>query len=240
LAERLDVLAVAAHPDDVELTCGGTLIKMADAGYRVGVMELTRGESGTRGSAGVRAAEAEKAARIMGLTLRENLGLPDARLENNQQNRLALARALRRLGPRVLILPSWRSRHPDHTVTVSLTRAAAFLMGLPEIQGEGYVERPEKIIYCLSYLEHGPKPSFAVDITEQFERKMEAIMCYRSQFEGKIEAGELFPNGQPLPELVRTHALYYGSMIRTLYAEPFYVRETLAVSDIVTMGVKSI
>jgi bacillithiol biosynthesis deacetylase BshB1 len=240
LTERLDVLAVAAHPDDVELTCGGTLIRCSDAGYRVGALELTQGETGTRGSAGRRAAEAEQAARVMGLATRENLGLPDAHLEDTQENRLQLARVIRKLGPRVLVLPNSQSRHPDHAVTVSLARAAAFLAGLVKIEGEGYVARPEKILYCLAYLEHGPKPSFVVDISRQFERKLEAVMCYRSQFEGRTESGELFPNGQPLAELVRTQALHYGSLIRTMYGEPFYVRETLAVDDIVRMGVKSI
>jgi len=240
LSQPIDVLAVAAHPDDAELTCGGTLIKMAGRGYRVGVLDLTRGEIGTRGSAAIRSKEAENAARIMGLALRENLGLPDGKLEDTQENRIKIARTIRGLGPRVLILPNWKSRHPDHELTVTMTRAAAFLAGLKRIKGEGRPVRPEKIIYSLAYIEHSVKPSFIVDITGQFEKKMEAIMCYRSQFEGRLEAGEIFPNGQALPELVRTHALYYGSLIRVLYGEPYYVRETLSVDDIVTMGVKSI
>ena len=240
MAEKLDVLAIAAHPDDAELTCGGTLIKCADAGYRVGVLDMTAGETGTRGSARKRLDEAERAAKVMGLALRENLDLPDAHLEDNQENRLKLAGTIRRLSPRVLILPYERGRHPDHTVTVCLARAAAFLAGLKKIEGEGEAKRPEKIIYCLAYVEHGPKPSFVVDISAQFERKYEAIMCYRSQFEGRREAGELFPTGQPLPELVRSQSLHYGSLIRAMYGEPFYQRETLAVEDIVKMGVKSI
>ena len=216
------------------------MIKCADAGYRVGVLDLTSGETGTRGGAGKRIEEAEKAAKVMGLALRENLGLSDAHLEDNQQNRLKLARAIRRLSPRVLILPYERSRHPDHAVTVFLARAAAFLAGLEKIEGEGAAQRPEKIIYCLAYIEHGPKPSFVVDISEQFERKCEAVMCYQSQFEGCTEAGELFPTGQPLPELIRSQSLHYGSLIRVMYGEPFYLRETMAVDDIVNMGVKSI
>ncbi|MFC1537466.1 bacillithiol biosynthesis deacetylase BshB1, partial [Gemmatimonadota bacterium] len=229
--EKLDVLAVAAHPDDAELTCGGTLIKMVDAGYRVGVLDLTAGETGTRGSAELRNQEAEEAARIMGLAVRENLGLPDAGLEDNQANRLEIALAIRRLGPKVLILPNEQSRHPDHALTVRMAHAAAFLAGLGKIEGPGIVARPEKIIYCLAFIEHGPKPSFVVDVTGQFERKQQAIACYRGQFEGKVEGGELFPNTQPLTELVETHCLHYGSLIRTKYGEPFYVRETLAVDD---------
>ena len=240
MTEKLDVLAIAAHPDDAELTCGGTLIKCADAGYRVGVLDLTSGETGTRGGAGKRIEEAEKAAKVMGLALRENLGLNDAHLEDSQENRLKLARAIRRLSPRVLILPYEQGRHPDHTVTVYLAQAAAFLAGLKKIKGQGAAGRPEKIIYCLAYIEHGPKPSFVVDISAQFERKFEAVMCYRSQFEGRTEAGELFTTGQPLPELIRTQSVHYGSLIRVMYGEPFYLRETMAVEDVVNMGVKSI
>ena len=238
--ERLDVLAVAAHPDDAELTCGGTLIKMVDAGYRVGILDLTAGETGTRGSSELRNQEAEEAARIMGVAVRQNLGLPDAGLEDNQANRLVIARAILRLGPKVLILPNEQSRHPDHALTVRMAHASAFLAGLKKIDGPGVIARPEKIIYCLAFIEHAPKPSFVVDITEQFERKKQAIACYQSQFEGKVEGGELFPNTQPLGELVETHCLHYGSLIRVRYGEPFFVRETLAVDDLVGMGVKSI
>ncbi|MFH1070884.1 MAG: bacillithiol biosynthesis deacetylase BshB1 [Candidatus Glassbacteria bacterium] len=241
MTERIDVLAVAAHPDDAELSCGGTLIRCVGAGYRVGVLDLTAGETGTRGDARARAAEAAKAARIMGLALRENLGLPDAHLEDTQANRLLLAGAIRRLGPRVLILPNHETgRHPDHIITANLGRAAAFLAGLKKIEGEGFVERPEKIIYCQAFIEHARKPSFVVDVTDQFERKLQAVQCYASQFEGRLESGELFPTGQSLPELVRTQCRHYGSLIRTAYGEPFFTRETVRVDDIVGMGVKSI
>lgn len=239
--KRLDVLAVTAHPDDAELICGGTLISCVDKGYRVGALELTSGESGSQGNVDRRAREAEAAAEIMGLSVRESLALPDARLADTVENRVKLAQAIRRLGPRVLILhnnESWR--HPDHAVAMTLGRAAAFLAGLKMISGEGYLQRPEKILYCQAYIEHPLKPSFVVDITGQFERKLEAVMCYTSQFEGKTEAGELFPNGQSLPELIRTRCAHYGTWIRRAYGEPFFVDETLEVQDIVTMGVKSI
>lgn len=240
MSDFLDVLAVAAHPDDAELSCGGTLIRMSDAGYRVGVLDLAGGESASRGSAEERLAEAGRSSAVMGLAVRENLGLPDAAFEDTQQNRLLLARAIRRLGPRVLILPHWKSRHPDHEVASRLGRAAAFLAGLKKIEGAGRVARPEKILYCLGFIEHAGKPTFVVDITEQFERKLRAVACFASQFEGRTEAGELFPNGQPLTELIRTQSLHYGSLIRCMYAEPFFTRETVRVDDIVSMGVKSI
>jgi bacillithiol biosynthesis deacetylase BshB1 len=239
--ERLDVLSITAHPDDAELICGGTLIKCVDAGYRVGALELTGGETGSRGNAGKRAEESQAAAEVMGLAVRETLGLPDAALEDTHANRILLARAIRRLGPRVIVLhnnESWR--HPDHGVALSLGKAAAFLAGLKNLPGKGFVERPEKVLFCQAYIEHTEKPSFIVDITDQFERKLKAIMCYESQFSGKQEAGELFPNGLDFPELIRTRNAHYGSMIRRPYGEPFFVRETLAVDDIVTMGVKSI
>ncbi len=150
--KRLDVLAVTAHPDDAELICGGTLIRCVDKGYRVGALELTGGESGSRGNALRRAREAEAAAEVMGLAVRESLELPDAQLVDTVENRVKLAEAIRRLGPRVLILhnnESWR--HPDHGVAMNLGRAAAFLAGLKMIPGEGYLQRPEKILYCQAY-----------------------------------------------------------------------------------------
>ena len=239
--ERIDVLAVAAHPDDAELSCGGTLIRCVDAGYRVGVLDLTAGESGTKGDARTRAEEAERAARVMGLALRENLGLPDAHLQDTQDSRLILARAIRRLGPRVLILPNNEtSRHPDHLVVAALGKAAAFLAGLKKIEGAGFTQRPEKIIYCQAFIEHCRRPSFVVDVTDQFERKLEAIMCYASQFEGRVESGELFSTGQSLPELVRTQCRHYGSLVRASYGEPFFTWETIRIEDVVKMGVKSI
>ena len=172
----LALLAIAAHRDDAELTCGGTLIRAVDAGHAVGVLDLTQGEMGTRGSAALRAAEAEAAAHVMGLAVRENLGLPDAGIRNDDDTRARLVQLLRRLAPRVVIAPATRSRHPDHRRAAELVRDACFLAGLAKYaSGDAPAARPFKLLHVLTYREDAVKPSFVVDITEQFDRKMAAI-----------------------------------------------------------------
>ena len=240
MAEKLDVLAVVAHPDDAELTCGGTLIKMVDKGYRVGVLDLTAGESGSKGSAGIRSREAEASSAVIGLAVRENIGLPDAHLEDTQEYRLKIARVIRKYAPHALIMQNRKSRHPDHAVGHDMVRGAVFLAGLKKLEGEGESRRPFKVITCNAYIEHVEKPDFVVDTSDQFERKIKAISCYESQFSGRTDSGELFGNGLPLLELIRNQDRHYGSWIRKMYGEPFSVRETMEIDDIVTMGVKSI
>jgi bacillithiol biosynthesis deacetylase BshB1 len=186
----LALLAIAAHRDDAELTCGGTLIRAVDAGHAVGVLDLTQGEMGTRGSAALRAAEAEAAAHVMGLAVRENLGLPDAGIRNDDDTRARLVQLLRRLAPRVVIAPATRSRHPDHRRAAELVRDACFLAGLAKYaSGDAPAARPFKLLHVLTYREDAVKPTFVVDITEQFDRKMAAIKCYGSQFDGATQAG---------------------------------------------------
>ena len=241
-SSRIDVLAIAAHRDDVELTCGGTLARSAEQGYSVGVIDLTEGEMGTRGSAEIRAAEAARAADVLGLDVRLNAGLPDAGVFNNQQNREQLAALIRRLRPTVVILPFYRGRHPDHRLAAELGRDACFLAGIglfaPE-GGEAHV--PRKVLYSLSYREDPIKPTFVVRLEEShFQRKMEAVRCYTSQFDAAEAAGEIFPTGQPLYELVETQARHYGSLIRSPYGEPFYTEETVRVDDIVELPVRSL
>jgi bacillithiol biosynthesis deacetylase BshB1 len=235
----LDLLAIAAHPDDAELTCGGTLARAAEGGYRTGILDLTRGEMGTRGSPDIRAQEAACAAGVLGLTVRENAGLPDAHVHNTDENRRVLVRILRRLQPRVAILPFYRGRHPDHRIASELARDACFLAGLGRYDG-GPAQRPFKILYALAYREDPVKPSFVVPLTdEHFQRKMDSIRCYSSQFEGADSAGEIFPTGQPLFELVETQGRHYGSLVRQAYGEPFYSEETVAVEDVVRLSVQS-
>ena len=240
--QGVHVLAIAAHRDDAELTCGGTLVRCGEQGYRTGVIDLTQGEMGTRGSAEVRAEEAAKAADALGLTVRWNAGLADAGLSNNQENRTRLAAMIRELRPRVLILPFLRGRHPDHRVTAELGRDAAFLAGLkrfgpPELEAH----KPGKILYALSYREDPVKPTFVVRLEEEhFRRKMEAIRCYASQFDGADAAGEIFPTGQPLYELIETQGRHYGSLIRSPYGEPFYTEDTVRIDDSVEMPVRSL
>jgi bacillithiol biosynthesis deacetylase BshB1 len=234
----LDLLAIAPHRDDAELTCGGTLIKAIDAGHRVGIVDLTEGEMGTRGSASQRAVEAEAAARLMGLMVRENLRLPDAAIANDDDSRVRLVRVLRRLRPRVVIAPAPRGRHPDHRRAAELVRDACFLSGLAKYApGEYPAHRPFKVIHTLTYREDHEKPTFVVDISAQFDRKLAAIACYHSQFAGVIQAGEAYPTGEPLADLITHQAAHYGSLIRVRYGEPFYTDETMAVDDLTTLAV---
>ncbi|HET8656028.1 MAG TPA: bacillithiol biosynthesis deacetylase BshB1 [Longimicrobiaceae bacterium] len=240
LAPAVDVLAIAAHRDDVELLCGGTLAKAATQGHRTGILDLTRGEMGTSGSADLRGDEADAAARVLGVTARRNAGLPDAALENTTETRRLVAGYLRAFRPRVVIIPFITGRHPDHRIASQLAYDACFLAGLAKLPVPGEPHRPTKILYSLTYREDAVKPTFVVDITEQMERKMRAVQCYASQFDGRTWGGEVFPGGdRPLYEQVRVQAARYGSLIRAAYGEPFYTVETMEVDDVVALGVRS-
>jgi bacillithiol biosynthesis deacetylase BshB1 len=238
-APTVDILAIAAHRDDVELTCGGTLIKSAKLGRRTGIVDLSQGEMGTRGSAAIRQRESERAAEVLGVCVRENLGLPDAGITNTTETRAALAAVLRRLRPSIVIAPAPQGRHPDHRVTAELVRDACFVAGLAKVRPEVPKHRPRKLIYSITYREDYAKPTFVVDISDEFERKLEAIRCYGSQFDGETQAGEVFPNGEPLYDIVRHQAAHYGSLIRTRYGEPFYTIETMRVDDVAALDVSS-
>jgi bacillithiol biosynthesis deacetylase BshB1 len=235
----VDLLAIAAHRDDVELTCAGTLLRAADAGHRTGILDLTAGESGTRGSAALRGEEAARAAAILGVTERRNAGLPDAHIHNTDEARRIVAGEIRHFQPQVVILPFPIGRHPDHRLASELGRDACFLAGLRRYDAPGEPWRPRKILYALAYREDPVKPTFVVDVSAQFERKMQAIRCYASQFDGAQNAGEIFPTGQDLYSLVEIQSAHYGSLIRTRYGEPFFTHETMAVDDVVALGVQS-
>ncbi|PYP65757.1 MAG: bacillithiol biosynthesis deacetylase BshB1 [Gemmatimonadetes bacterium] len=234
---EVDLLAIAAHRDDVELTCGGTLIKAARQGHRTAVLDLTQGEMGTRGSSATRAAEASQAAELMGLAARENLDLPDAGITNDPATRERVARVIRRYKPRVVIAPAPTGRHPDHIVTSQLVRDACFVAGLAKLAPDVPKHRPHKVVHTLSFRQDATKPTFVVDISDEFERKLEAVRCYDSQFSGATQAGEVYPNGEPLYDLVRHYAAYYGALIRRRYGEPFFAAETMLVDDIVSLEV---
>ena len=233
----LDLLAMAAHPDDVEQTCGGTLIRMAEMGYRTGVLDLTAGDMGTRGTPEQRVAESEVAAKRMMLSWRGNQYMPDARLENTISARMTLAVRIRELKPRVVILPYWEARHPDHYRCGEMGFEACFLAGLKKLDEYSEPHRPQKILYSSLYAD--VKPSFVVDISATFGRKMKAIHCYTSQFDGAKQAGEIFPTGQHLYELIETQSSHYGSLIRARYGEPYFTHETVEVEDVVGLGVQS-
>jgi N-acetylglucosamine malate deacetylase 1 len=236
---KLDLLAIAAHRDDIELTCGGTVIKMVDEGYRVGALDLSAGESGTRGSAALRAKEADRASQVMGLVYRENLGLPDAAIENLRVYKLKIAEKIRELQPRTVILPYWEGRHPDHYTTGQIGYEACFLAGLEKLPLPGAPHRPFKIIYASMYVP-AVVPTFVVDVTAQFEKKLKSVLCYSSQFSSEKDVRNLFPSRKDLKERVGSLARHFGLMIGARFGEPFVTREVAAVDDVVTMPVRSV
>jgi bacillithiol biosynthesis deacetylase BshB1 len=235
----IDLLAIAAHRDDVELTCAGTLIKASKQGRQTAVIDLTAGEMGTRGDARSRADEAERAAKIMKLAARENLALPDAGIVNDPATRTLVAKAIRKFRPRIVIAPARQGRHPDHRVTAELVRDACFVAGLAKLAPDVPKHRPHKVVHCVSFRQDFEKPTFVVDITDEFEQKLEAIRCFETQFGGATQAGEVYPNGEPLYDAIRHYSAYYGAMIRTRYGEPFFTTETMRVDDVTALEVST-
>lgn len=237
--EAVDILTIAAHPDDVELTCAGTLIRMGQQGYSVGLLDLTQGEMGTRGTPEIRAREAEAAAAVIGARWRESMNLGDARLTASIENRMAVAERIRAAKPRTVILPYWEGRHPDHYTAAVLGYEACYAAGLKQLSIAGEPHRPKKILYSAMYAE--VRPSFSVDISAVFDKKLEAIMCFASQFSGDMkDIAELYPAWGRLVDQITTQCKYFGHSIGVTYAEPFVVKESIAIDDIVTMPVASI
>src|SRR5690242_7311381 len=246
----LDVLALAAHRDDVEQTCGGTLLKMAELGYRTGILDLTQGEMGTRGTAEDRTRESQDAARLLKVSFRHALDIPDGRVENTWENRIKIARVIREQRPQVLILPYWQGRHPDHYTASVLGYEAAFLAGLKKLGGtpgshddaEGVSHlaphRPFKIIYASLY--YDVRPSFVVDITDQFQARFQSLMAYQTQF-GDQEAGkDIFPAQAEIRARVESMARFYGALAGVTFGEPFVQKEVGLVDDLLAIPVKSI
>lgn len=277
----LDILAIAAHRDDVEQTCGGTLLKMAQRGYRTGILDLTRGEMGTRGSAEDREREAAEAARILKVAWRGALDIPDGRVENTWENKLKVARVLRELRPRVVILPYWEGRHPDHYTASTLGFEACFVAGLqkvvvgpqssvvgetqalsiqhsalshaassqanaghglasgePDRSGNLAPHRPFKILYATLY--YDVRPTFVVDITEQFEARFASLMAYKTQFSDQEAGKDLFPAQKEIRARVEAMARFYGMLGGVDMAEPFLQKEVGLVDDLLMVPVKSI
>jgi bacillithiol biosynthesis deacetylase BshB1 len=228
----VDILAIGAHPDDIELICGGTLVRANMLGRSTGILDLAAGEMASRGTPDLRAKEAAMAAKVMGVSVRENLGFPDGGIQNTPDTRAKVAVVIRRLKPKIVVTHSQHGRHPDHPTVAQLVRDACFVAGLKKIAPEFAPHRPLKVIHALSFREDNQKPTFVVDITESFEKKLEAIGCYASQFGDAVQAGEVYPNGEPLNDLIRHHAAHYGSLIRCRYGEPFYTTETMRVDDV--------
>ncbi|MDT8340157.1 MAG: bacillithiol biosynthesis deacetylase BshB1 [Longimicrobiales bacterium] len=238
MSEPLDVLAIMAHPDDAELLCGGALRKSSRTGERAGIVDLTRGEMGTRGSPEVRAREAARAAEILGLAERRNAGLPDGHLENSLDARRVVAGLIRELRPRIVVTHWAEGRHPDHRVAAALVRDAAFLAGLRNFSASGAPHRPLKVVHATAFREDAEPPTFVVDITEDMEDKLAAIAAYESQFVGLTQAGEVYPGGaRALPDQIRAACARYGSLIRQAYGEPFRAREVMAWGTLGTLEV---
>jgi bacillithiol biosynthesis deacetylase BshB1 len=187
----------------------------------------------------LREAEAQAAAEVLGLAVRENLALPDAAIVNTIETRAALVQRIRRLRPTIVIAPSPQGRHPDHRVASELIRDACFLAGIVKFAPGLPAHRPRKLLYAIAYREDHVKPTFVVDVSDVFERKMAAVRCYASQFDEATQAGEVMPNGEPLYDLVRHHAAHYGSLIRSRYGEPFLTLETMRVDDVTTLQVST-
>lgn len=233
-----DVLAIAAHRDDVEQTCGGTLLRMHSIGVLTAILDLTRGEAGTRGSAEDRAAEAAEAARILGVGWREALDIPDGRVENTWENRLKIVEVLRRVRPRVVILPYWTGRHPDHYNTATLGYEACFLSGLAKIETGAAPHRPFKIVYAALYAD--VRPSFVVDITPFIEDRHRALMAYTSQYANQSAGSGLFVPEEEIRERTFAEARHYGTLAGVRYAEPFVQKEIGLVDDLTLIPVQSL
>lgn len=235
----VDVLAIAAHRDDVEQTCGGTLLRMSSRGLRTGILDLTQGESGTRGSAAERAAEADEAGRILKVSYREALDLPDGAIANTLENRLKIAKVIRELRPRVVILPYWEARHPDHAICATLGYDACFVAGLSKMEaGPAAPHRPFKIVYASLYAD--VRPSFIVDITPFVEERLASLMAYKSQYANQAQGGGLFvPEGE-IRERILAEARHYGLLAGVRYGEPFVQREVGLVDDLTLIPVQSI
>ena len=234
----VDVLAIAAHRDDVEQTCGGTLLRMASRGLRTGILDLTQGEAGTRGSADDRAREAARAARLLGVAWRDALDMPDGAIENTLENRILLVRMLRLLKPRVVILPYWQARHPDHAIVATLGYEACFLAGLSKVEPGFAPHRPFKIVYASLYAD--VRPNFIVDITPFIEQRHAALMAYESQYANQATGSALFVPEEEIRERTFAEARHYGLLAGVRYGEPFVQKEVGLVDDLTLVPVQSI
>jgi bacillithiol biosynthesis deacetylase BshB1 len=239
---QVDILAIAAHRDDVEQTCGGTLLAMHARGWRTGILDLTRGESGTRGTAADREAEAHAAARILNVAHREALDLPDGNVENTLPNRLKVASVLRRLRPRVVILPYWQGRHPDHYTTATLGYEACFVSGLAKVETPteppAPPHRPFKVLYASLYAD--VRPTFVVDITPFAEQRLQSLLAYRSQYGAQPSGTGLFVPEEEIRERTFATARHYGLLAGVRYAEPFVQKEIGLAEDLMLLPVQSI
>ena len=230
---KLDVIAFGAHPDDVELGCGGTITKLGAMGYRTGVVALTRGEMGTRGSAEIRASEFAAAARVMGVSVHKALDMPDGRVELTWENKVKVIREIRAYQPRIVLAPYWVARHPDHEVASRIVREASYLAGLKKLDTGQEAHRPFRVLFYQSRFEFSP--SFVVDISGSHEKKLQAIRSYGSQFNGPAKADhgtdETLISRPDFIKRIETRDRHYGTYVGVEFGEPFLVREALRIDD---------
>jgi bacillithiol biosynthesis deacetylase BshB1 len=229
----VDILAFGSHPDDVELGAGGTLVRAARAGARTAVITLTRGEMGSRGTLSTRAAEFEAAGKILGLAHQEMLTLPDGRLAADDASRQVIVREIREHRPRIVLLPYWEDRHPDHVATSRMVQEAAFLSGLRKLDTGQEPHRPAELIYYISSWEF--EPSFIVDITDVIEDKKRAILAYGTQVYSPGFSGNEPPTfiaSQHYQELIFSRMAHYGHLIGKGYGEPFKIRGHVEITDL--------
>lgn len=234
MSEFLHILAIVAHRDDAEILMGGTLAAAAEEGKRVGVLDLTKGETGTRGDTATRAREAEEAAAILGLSVRENIGLPDGGIEVNVANRLKIAERIRVHAPDIILTHFPGGRNPDHRAASILAEEAAYSAGLARFGGGGRPHRPRRIFHSVSFLNR--TPSIVVDITSSFEKKMRAVRAYVSQFEGAMEAGDILSNNRDdIFERIALCNRANGALIQAPYGEPYRTALPIPVRDILSI-----
>ncbi len=227
---HVDVVAFGPHPDDVEMGCGGTLVKLKKAGYSLGVVDLTKGEMGTRGSEEIRSKEASRATGILGIDSRINLGLPDGKLWNTDSSREKVVKIIRQMTPEIVIAAHWLDDHPDHVQGAYLVKDSFYMSGFKNLFPEYEYHRPKAIMYYMCRREF--EPTFIVDITDEFEQKMESVKSYRSQFLNEDSDEPQTPLSHPdFLDMFTARAKFYGRKINCRFGEPFYTKNPPPVED---------
>ena len=229
---RLDYIIFAAHPDDAELLCGGTIYRLSKEGYKVGIIDLTRGEMSSRGNPEQRKKETEKASEILGVKIRENLNIEDTQIINNRENQLKIITVLRKYTPETVFLPNSKARHPDHKDAYYLISDSIFYSGLLKIETETGLKpfRPKKKILYINNSEINP--TFIIDISKEFPVKIEALKAYQSQFYNPdIKEFETYISSEKYFKFIKTRAEYYGFLIGKTYGEPFLIEEPFEIED---------
>ena len=233
---KIDILAFGAHPDDVELGCSGTILRQISLGYKVGVIDLTRGELGTRGTASIRDSESQLSAKKMNISFRENLLFADGFFENNEQNKLEIIKKIRYYRPNIVLCNAPEDRHPDHGRAASLVYDACFLAGLEKIHTnfQNTSQSPFRPRVVYNYIQYNDtKPDFLVDISPFMKKKMEIIKCYSSQFYNpESKESETIISKKSFLELISNRSSGLGRFISSDYAEGFLVNRYPGVNDL--------